>query len=79
MENKAIVETTEEVEGKTKARNLSDSVKPGNMEVVLDTRHGEKERGAYGVNEVYESYLTLKIAQYCKAELKQHESDAVYT
>ena len=74
----AITEATAEVEGKVKARNLSDNAKSGNLVVVLDPGHGGKDPGAKGVNGVYESHLTLKIAQYCKAELEQYSGVTVY-
>ena len=73
-----IEEATAEVEGKVKARNLSDNAKSGNLVVVLDPGHGGKDPGAKGVNGVYESHLTLKIAQYCKAELEQYSGVTVY-
>lgn len=74
----AITEATAEVEGKAKARSLSDNAKSGNLVVVLDPGHGGKDSGAVGVNGVYESHLTLKIAQYCKAELEQYSGVTVY-
>lgn len=74
----AITEATAEVDGKAKARSLSDSAKSGNLVVVLDPGHGGKDSGAVGGNGVYESHLTLKIAQYCKAELEQYSGVTVY-
>lgn len=74
----AITEATAEVDGKAKARSLSDSAKSGNMVVVLDPGHGGKDSGAIGVNGAYEKNLTLKIAQYCKAELEQYSGVTVY-
>ena len=74
----AITEATAEVDGKAKARSLSDSAKSGNMVVVLDPGHGGKDSGAVGVNGVYEKNLTLKIAQYCKTELEQYSGVTVY-
>lgn len=74
----AIEEATAEVEGKAKARNLSDNAKTGNLVVVLDPGHGGKDSGAVGVNGAYESHLTLKIAQYCKTELEQYSGVTVY-
>ena len=74
----AIEEATAEVEGKAKGRNLSDNAKAGNLVVVLDPGHGGKDPGAQGVNGVYESHLTLKIAQYCKAELEQYSGVTVH-
>lgn len=74
----AITEATAEVDGKAKARSLSDSAKSGNMVVVLDPGHGGKDSGAVGVNGAYEKNLTLKIAQYCKTELEQYSGVTVY-
>ena len=74
----AITEATAEVEGKAKARSLANNAKSGNLVVVLDPGHGGKDPGAKGVNGVYESHLTLKIAQYCKAELEQYSGVTVY-
>lgn len=74
----AITEATAEVDGKAKARSLSDRAKSGNMVVVLDPGHGGKDSGAVGVNGVYEKNLTLKIAQYCKTELEQYSGVTVY-
>lgn len=74
----AITEATAEVDGKAKARSLSDRAKSGNMVVVLDPGHGGKDSGAVGVNGAYEKNLTLKIAQYCKTELEQYSGVTVY-
>lgn len=45
--------------------------------VALDAGHGGSDTGAVG-NRLYEKVLTLKIAQYCKAELEQYQGVKVY-
>lgn len=45
--------------------------------VVLDAGHGGYDSGAVG-NGLYEKALTLKIAQYCKAELEKYKGVKVY-
>lgn len=45
--------------------------------VVLDAGHGGYDSGAVG-NGLYEKALTLKIAQYCKAELEKYSGVKVY-
>lgn len=45
--------------------------------VVLDAGHGGYDTGAAG-NGLYEKKLTLKIAQYCKAELEKYDGVKVY-
>ncbi len=53
------------------------SAKSGNVVVVLDPGHGGGDPGAVA-NGLYEKNLTLKIAQYCKAELEQYSGIEVY-
>ena len=48
-----------------------------NVVVVLDPGHGGSDVGAVG-NDLQESALTLKIAQYCKAELEKYNGVTVY-
>lgn len=48
-----------------------------NIVVVLDPGHDNKHHGATG-NGLREEALTLKIAQYCKAELEQYKGVTVY-
>lgn len=55
----------------------SRSAKSGNVVVVLDPGHGGDDPGAVA-NGLYEKNLTLKIAQYCKAELEQYSGIEVY-
>lgn len=55
----------------------SRSAKSGNVVVVLDPGHGGGDPGAVA-NGLYEKNLTLKIAQYCKAELEQYSGIEVY-
>lgn len=45
--------------------------------VVLDAGHGGYDAGATG-NGLYEKKITLKIAQYCKAELEKYDGVQVY-
>ena len=47
--------------------------------ICLDPGHGGNDRGAIGVNNVYEKNLTLKIAQYCKQELEKYDCNVVMT
>lgn len=47
--------------------------------ICLDPGHGGNDRGAIGVNNVYEKNLTLKIAQYCKQELEKYNCHVVMT
>lgn len=49
----------------------------GNIVVVLDPGHDGLHAGAAG-NGLNEEVLTLKIAQYCKAELEQYNNVTVY-
>ena len=49
----------------------------GNIVVVLDPGHGGNDSGANG-NGLSEKNLTLKIAQYCKAELETYQGIDVY-
>lgn len=49
----------------------------GNIVVVLDPGHGGSDSGANG-NGLSEKNLTLKIAQYCKAELETYQGVDVY-
>lgn len=51
--------------------------KNSDLVVVLDAGHGGYDRGASG-NGLYEKTLTLKIAQYCKAELEKYRGVKVY-
>ncbi len=64
---------------KTKARaaSLSSRTKANNVVVVLDPGHGGSDSGAVG-NGLLEKNLTLKIAQYCKAELEEYDGVTVY-
>ena len=75
------IQATEEKVGqaqKSRASRTAATQKDGNLVVVLDPGHGGKDSGAVGVNGVYEKNLTLKIAQYCKAELEQYNGVTVY-
>ena len=75
------IQATEEKVGQAQKSRASRTVatqKDGNLVVVLDPGHGGKDSGAVGVNGVYEKNLTLKIAQYCKAELEQYNGITVY-
>ena len=49
----------------------------GNIVVVLDPGHDDTHKGASG-NGREEEKLTLKIAQYCKAELEKYQGVTVY-
>lgn len=49
----------------------------GNVVVVLDPGHDSVHTGASG-NGLHEEVLTLKIAQYCKAELEKYDNVTVY-
>ena len=51
--------------------------KSSDLVVVLDAGHGGSDSGAVG-NRLMEKILTLKIAQYCKAELEQYNGVKVY-
>ena len=51
--------------------------KSDNLVVVLDPGHGGYDGGA-SANGLVEKNLTLKIAQYCKAELEQYNGVSVY-
>lgn len=51
--------------------------KKSDVVIVLDAGHGGYDSGAVG-NGLYEKILTLKIAQYCKAELEQYDGVKVY-
>lgn len=51
--------------------------KTGNLTVVLDAGHDDTHAGARG-NGAAEETLTLKIAQYCKAELETYSGVSVY-
>ena len=46
--------------------------------VVLDPGHGGSDSGAVGNNGLLEKNITLKIAQYCKAELEEYNGVSVY-
>lgn len=77
----AIAEMQDKVES-TETTSIADgialrSAKSSNVVVVLDPGHDETHSGAYG-NGLYEHILTLKIAQYCKAELEEYNGAAVY-
>lgn len=49
-----------------------------NVVVVLDPGHGGSDSGAVGNNGLLEKNITLKIAQYCKAELEEYNGVSVY-
>ena len=61
---------------RSRARSL-DTEKSGNLVVALDPGHGGSDGGA-SANGLVEKNLTLKIAQYCKAELEQYGGVTVY-
>ena len=74
----AIADASADVTGNSKARSAARTTKAENLVVVLDPGHGGTDAGAVGVNGAYEKNLTLKIAQYCKAELEQYSGVTVY-
>ncbi len=51
--------------------------KKAELVIVLDAGHGGYDSGA-AANGLYEKMLTLKIAQYCKAELEKYQGVKVY-
>ena len=53
------------------------SARTGNIVVALDPGHDANDAGAQGYG-LREEVLTLKIAQYCKAELEQYAGVSVY-
>ena len=53
------------------------SARSGNIVVALDPGHDANDAGAQGYG-LREEVLTLKIAQYCKAELEQYAGVSVY-
>ena len=62
---------------KSTEKERSNSANSGDLIVVLDAGHGGRDSGAVG-NGLYEKSLTLKIAQYCKAELEKYKGVKVY-
>ena len=76
----AIEETVEDI-GKTESRSKKAEKKSRksteNVVVVLDPGHGGTDGGAQGYG-LLEKNLTLKIAQYCKAELDKYNGVDVY-
>ncbi|WP_281725338.1 GBS Bsp-like repeat-containing protein, partial [Lachnoclostridium phocaeense] len=74
------IEATEEQVGAAQANRASRAAvasKSDNLVVVLDPGHGGYDGGA-SANGLVEKDLTLKIAQYCKAELEQYNGVTVY-
>lgn len=57
--------------------SLNERSNNGQIVVALDAGHDSTHAGAYG-NGVHEEVATLKIAQYCKAELEQYSGVTVY-
>ena len=53
------------------------SARTGNIVVALDPGHDANDAGAQGYG-LREEVLTLKIAQYCKAELEEYAGVSVY-
>ena len=76
---KAIEATEEQVSTATESRASRAAVasKSDNLVVVLDPGHGGYDGGA-SANGLVEKNLTLKIAQYCKAELEQYNGVTVH-
>lgn len=70
----AISEQKQNVSTKTKGRSVE---KNKNVVVVLDPGHDVSHAGTRG-NGLKEEELTLKIAQYCKAELEEYSGVTVY-
>ena len=72
----AIAESTDSSEGAV-ASLLSDS--SSTFVVALDPGHGGTDSGAVNTSQgLYEKNLTLKISQYCKAELETYAGVSVY-
>jgi N-acetylmuramoyl-L-alanine amidase len=55
----------------------SSTIQNDNIVVVLDAGHDSTHAGATG-NGLHEEVLTLKIAQYCQAELEEYSGVTVY-
>lgn len=74
----AAAEEVTQAAPKTRARAAAPALaKANNVIVVLDPGHGGSDSGAVG-NGLMEKNLTLKIAQYCKAELEEYDGVTVY-
>ncbi|MBQ1251497.1 MAG: N-acetylmuramoyl-L-alanine amidase, partial [Firmicutes bacterium] len=50
----------------------------GNLIIVIDPGHGNKDSGTLAVDGSYECTLTLKVAKYLKAYLEQYDNVTVY-
>ena len=73
-----IASTLSETESAISAESLEGrTVRSRNKVVVLDPGHGGSDGGA-AANGLVEKNLTLKIAQYCKEELKKYSGVTVY-
>ena len=75
----AITATQETIEKAGISNVLKSNLRSGkkNKVVVLDPGHGGSDGGA-AANGLVEKDLTLKIAQYCKAELEKYSGITVY-
>lgn len=62
----------------TAAAAKAASGRSGDVVVALDPGHDSKHTGATGIGGLKEEVLTLKIAQYCKAELEKYSGVTVY-
>lgn len=62
---------------KSRAAMPASNAKAGNIVVALDPGHDASDVGASG-NGLREEVLTLKIANYCKAELEEYAGVSVY-
>ncbi|MFV0363175.1 MAG: N-acetylmuramoyl-L-alanine amidase, partial [Suipraeoptans sp.] len=72
-------DTTPSVSNRSSISTMSSDIttQAGNIVVVLDPGHGGSDPGA-SANGVVEKVTTLKIAQYCKAELEKYAGVDVY-
>lgn len=73
----AIMPLSEEMMALSVTEVMPMRARNGNIVVVLDPGHDSLHAGAAG-NGLNEEVLTLKIAQYCKAELEQYSNVTVY-
>ncbi len=65
--------------GGTAAKAAARNTKKGNVVVVIDPGHGGNDGGTVNKSKgLFEKTLTLKIAKYCRDELKKYEGIDVY-